>query len=108
MKQFAAVLNRFPLELVFWIGSLIAILILEPNAESHFSLCPLSQLGFDWCPGCGLGRSMNLLAHGDFQASWSMHPLGMVAFVVIAHRIWNLIKNIKTTHNYGKCIETPS
>lgn len=75
--------------------------MLEPHSESHFSLCPLSQLGFDLCPGCGLGRSMNLLANGDFQASWSMHPLGMVAFVVIFHRIWNLVKNLKTTHNYG-------
>ncbi|WP_332911961.1 DUF2752 domain-containing protein [Algoriphagus boritolerans] len=46
---------------------------MEPHAESHLSLCPLNQLGFEWCPGCGLGRSMNLLAHGDFQASWSMH-----------------------------------
>lgn len=101
MKQFTAYLNRFPLELVFWIGCLIAILILEPNSESHLSLCPLNQLGFDWCPGCGLGRSMNLLAYGEFQASWSMHPLGMVAFVVIFHRIWNLIKTLKTTHNYG-------
>ena len=101
MKQITAYLNWFPLELFFWVGSLIAILMLEPNTANHMSLCPLSQLGFDWCPGCGLGRSMNLLAHGEFSDSWSMHPLGMLAYVVIFHRIWNLVKNLKTTHNYG-------
>ncbi|WP_245693237.1 DUF2752 domain-containing protein [Algoriphagus alkaliphilus] len=51
---------------------------------------------------------MSLLAHGEFEASLSMHPLGILAFGVIFHRIWNLVKNLKTTHNYGKCIETPS
>jgi hypothetical protein len=101
MKQIAAYLNRLPLELVFWTGSLIAILVLEPDSGSHLSLCPLSQLGFDWCPGCGLGRSMNFLAHGDFKASWSMHPLAILAYAVIFHRIWILVRNFKTTHNYG-------
>ncbi|WP_296703003.1 DUF2752 domain-containing protein [Algoriphagus sp.] len=101
MKEITQRLQRFPVELIFWIGSLVAILLLDPNSGTHFSLCPLDQLGFDWCPGCGLGRSMNLLAKGDFQASWSMHPLAMLAFVVIFSRIWQLIKNLKTTHNYG-------
>ncbi|MBN7816735.1 DUF2752 domain-containing protein [Algoriphagus pacificus] len=101
MKEISRQLQRFPLELAFWVGSLVAILLLEPHAATHFSLCPLDQLGFTWCPGCGLGRSMNLLARGDFQASWSMHPLAMLAYVVIFTRIWQLIKNLKTTHNYG-------
>lgn len=101
MKDFSVYLTRIPLELVFWTGGLIAILFLEPNSASHLSLCPLSQLGFDWCPGCGLGRSMNLLAAGQFKESWSMHPLAIVAYAVIFHRIWVLIRNIKTTHNYG-------
>jgi hypothetical protein len=101
MKQFSAYLNRIPLELVFWMGSLLALFILDPHSESHLSLCPLSQLGFDWCPGCGLGRSMSLLARGEFTASWSMHPLAMLAYGVIFHRIWNLINNLKKTHNYG-------
>jgi hypothetical protein len=101
MKRFTHLLSRFPLELVIWIGSIFAILALDPMGEAHVSLCPLDQLGLDWCPGCGLGRSMNLLAHGEIQASWSMHPLAMFAFVVIFSRIWTLIKNLKTTYNYG-------
>ncbi|MCE7054629.1 DUF2752 domain-containing protein [Algoriphagus sp. AGSA1] len=44
---------------------------------------------------------MSLLARGEFQASWSMHPLASLAYLVIIARIWQLIKNLKTTHNYG-------
>ncbi|WP_262912227.1 DUF2752 domain-containing protein [Algoriphagus sp. AGSA1] len=101
MKVITQGFSKLPLELVFWIGSLIAVLFLDPHGGSHFSLCPLSQLGIEWCPGCGLGRSMSLLARGEFQASWSMHPLASLAYLVIIARIWQLIKNLKTTHNYG-------
>jgi hypothetical protein len=101
MKEITSWIRRIPLELIFWIGSLIAIFTINPDAGHHFSLCPLDSMGFSWCPGCGLGRSMSLLARGEIQASWSMHPLAMLAFGVILHRIWTLIKNLKTTHNYG-------
>ena len=101
MKRIGNFIRIFPLELVFWIGALIGILFIDPYGAQHFTLCPLENLGFHWCPGCGLGRSMSLLARGEIQASWSMHPLAMLAFGVILHRIWTLIKNLKTTHNYG-------
>lgn len=101
MKVITQWISNLPLELIFWIGSLVAVILLNPHGGSHLSLCPLSQLGFDWCPGCGLGRSMSLLARGEFQASWNMHPLAVLAYVVIISRIWQLIRNLKTTHNYG-------
>jgi hypothetical protein len=101
MKQITTWFKRIPLELVFWLGSIISILTINPDLGNHFSLCPLENLGFDWCPGCGLGRSMNLLVRGDIQASWSMHPLAMLAVGVIFHRIWTLIKNFKTTYTHG-------
>ncbi|MFC3881152.1 DUF2752 domain-containing protein [Algoriphagus namhaensis] len=101
MKEITNWLQRVPLELIFWIGSLISILMINPDSSTHFTLCPLSQLGFEWCPGCGLGRSMNLLARGHLAESWSMHQLAMLAYVVIFSRIWTLIKNLKHTHNYG-------
>lgn len=101
MKKMISILRKFPLELVFWLSCIVAIFLLELKEETHVSLCPLDQLGFDWCPGCGLGRSMNLLVQGEIQASWSMHPLAMFAFVVIFSRIWTLIKNLKTINYYG-------
>ncbi|MBS9524641.1 DUF2752 domain-containing protein [Litoribacter alkaliphilus] len=102
MKQYLQhIVQKFPLELLFWITALIVIWYLEPAGAAHFSLCPLDQLGASWCPGCGLGRAMNLLMHGDWLASFSMHPLAGFAFVVILLRIVKLIKNFKNYHYYG-------
>ncbi|MFN3800877.1 DUF2752 domain-containing protein [Belliella pelovolcani] len=101
MKKAFTYFRKLPLELIFWIGALIGILRIDPYGPQHFSLCPLDNLGFTWCPGCGLGRAMSLLTKGDFQESWSMHPLAMFAFAVILFRIYELIKNLKTTKHYG-------
>ncbi len=101
MNRIRTVLSKTPLELIFWIGALIGIFLIDPYGAHHFSLCPLDNLGLDWCPGCGLGRAMSLLSKGNIQASWSMHPLAMFAFAVIVFRIFELIRNIKTTKYYG-------
>jgi hypothetical protein len=101
MNKIKAIISKIPLELIFWIGAMIGILWIDPYGPRHFTLCPLDNLGLEWCPGCGLGRAMSLLSKGDIQASWSMHPLAMFAFAVIAYRIIELIKNLKTTKHYG-------
>jgi hypothetical protein len=44
---------------------------------------------------------MNLLARGEFLASWEMHPLASLAYPVIFHRIWVLIKQLKQHAHYG-------
>jgi hypothetical protein len=97
VKQWA---KQIPLELIFWIGSIAAILTINPEVEA-FSICPLHHLGFDWCPGCGLGRAMNLLARGEFLASWQLHPAAGLAYGAIFHRIWVLIKQLKHRAHYG-------
>jgi hypothetical protein len=101
MKRIGTLIRTFPLELVFWIGALIGILFIDPYGAQHFTLCPLENLGFHWCPGCGLGRAMSLLTKGDIAASWSMHPLAMFAFGAIGYRIFELIRHLKTTNHYG-------
>jgi hypothetical protein len=101
MKKIGNIFQRIPLELIFWIGALIGILFIDPYGAQHFTLCPLDNLGFHWCPGCGLGRAMSLLTKGDIKASWSMHPLAMFAFAAIGYRIIELIRNLKTTNHYG-------
>jgi hypothetical protein len=100
MKNKAAMFKKLPIELIFWLTALISLWFFDPYGN-HYSLCPLSNLGIDWCPGCGLGRSMALLMKGHFIASWEMHPLGGFALVVIIFRIFEIIKNLKTTKNYG-------
>ena len=100
MKKLRHRLQTIPVELIVWIVSVLAIFTINPYSDS-LSLCPLDNLGLHWCPGCGLGRAMNLLARGEFLASWKMHPLASFAYGVIFHRIWVLIKQLKSKTHYG-------
>ena len=85
MKHF----KSFPLELVFWIIALVLLAMANPHAH-HFSLCPLANLGIDWCPGCGLGRSISALFHGEIGNSLDFHWFGIPALLVIVFRIITL------------------
>ncbi len=73
---------------------------MDPSG-THFSVCILNNLGLEWCPGCGLGRSMALLMNGEFYESWNRHPLAGFALIVILYRIIEIIKHLKITYNYG-------
>jgi hypothetical protein len=42
------------LEAAIWIGALLYLAILHTPGETHFTICPINNLGFDFCPGCGL------------------------------------------------------
>ncbi|SFH10424.1 DUF2752 domain-containing protein [Pedobacter insulae] len=83
-------MKRFPIELVFWITALVLLANANPHAH-HFSLCPLANLGVEWCPGCGLGRSISALFHGEFKESLNFHWFGIPALMVIIYRITKLI-----------------
>ncbi len=85
--------KSFPLELFFWVTALI-LLATANSHEHHFTLCPLANLGFkDWCPGCGIGRSISHILHGEFTESFSEHWFGFPALLIIVYRIYTLIKN---------------
>lgn len=85
-------IKSFPLELFFWITALV--LLAATNAhEHHFTLCPLANLGFEnWCPGCGLGRSISHILHGELTESFSEHWFGLPALLIILYRIYTLTK----------------
>lgn len=100
MKELRHQLKAFPLELITWIAGILAVLSINPDTDT-LSLCPLDRLGLTWCPGCGLGRAMNLIARGKFLASWEMHPMAALAYGVILQRIWVLFKQLKNKGYYG-------
>jgi hypothetical protein len=83
----------FPLELFCWISALVLLATADPHAH-HFTLCPLANLGITWCPGCGLGRSITSLFHGELSASFSHHWLGLPALALIGNRIFQLSKQL--------------
>ncbi|MFZ6013592.1 MAG: DUF2752 domain-containing protein, partial [Bacteroidota bacterium] len=57
-------------------------------------------LGFDFCPGCGLGKSISYFFHGEISRSFATHPMGMAAVVILIFRNVDLIK--KYLQHYGK------
>jgi hypothetical protein len=80
-------------EALIWISGLAYLLLVHSPGETHFTICPISNLGFKFCPGCGLGNSISYLFNGDFVSSFQAHPLGIFALIVISIRIFSLIKN---------------
>lgn len=89
--------NRF-VEVAFWILGLVYLAFLDP-AKQHFSLCPFHYLNL-WCPGCGLGRSISYIFHGEIGLSFHTHWFGVPALLIISHRIFSLIKSASTHKSY--------
>ncbi|MFI5251790.1 MAG: DUF2752 domain-containing protein [Bacteroidota bacterium] len=75
-----------------WLLALLYMGLMNPTADSHFSLCLFKNLGFKYCPGCGLGHSISFLLHGQFAQSFHSHPLGIAAVPILIHRIITLIR----------------
>ncbi len=72
-----------------------------PSSGSQFSFCILKLLGFDHCPGCGIGHAMGYFIRGNFTASFESHPLGSFAVIIIMSRIYTLLRlHIFPNKNY--------
>ncbi len=91
----------YNLEIGIWCSALIYFSVIDPTVPQLFSLCPLHNLGFDFCPGCGLGRSISYVLHGDIVASLKCHPLGIPAAIILGQRIYHLSKNIFRYQHYS-------
>lgn len=88
-------LRYLPLELLFWLTALILLAFADPHVKGdhqHFTLCPLANLGFSGCPGCGIGRSITQLMHGNLAESFKQHWFGLPALLIISWRIIVLIR----------------
>jgi hypothetical protein len=81
------------IEAFIWTCGLFYLIFINSPEAYHFTICPISNLGFDFCPGCGLGNSISFLFQGNLEASFQSHPFGIFAFVIIVTRIISLIKN---------------
>lgn len=87
IERFKPYLASIKLEALIWIAGLVVLMMIDPYSSEHLSICPLHNIGLDFCPGCGLGRSISLIFRGDIAASISAHPLGIPALVILLHRI---------------------
>jgi hypothetical protein len=80
------------LELMFWISSLVYLSVINPNSNSNYSFCIYKFLGFKWCPGCGIGKSISFLIHGNISESFKSHWFGFFALLIILKRIIGILK----------------
>lgn len=83
-----------------WVIALLVLACINPHSENLVSFCPLHYFGFEFCPGCGLGKSISHLLHGDPVTSFKTHPLGIFAFIILLTRIITLTK--KSIQRHGQ------
>lgn len=85
-----SIVRAIGLEPILWLGGIATLAILGATSETHFTICPLALAGLDFCPGCGLGRSIALLLHGEVVRSFEAHWLGLPATVILVGRSLSL------------------
>jgi hypothetical protein len=82
---------RKHLEAIIWVTAIVLLAMTNP-VDQCYSLCLFHHLGFDWCPGCGLGHAISWLFRGDVLASFNAHPLGIPAVCIIVFRVVTIIR----------------
>ncbi|MBI1341975.1 MAG: DUF2752 domain-containing protein [Terrimonas sp.] len=89
-------------ELLVWLTALIFLYCINTEGEGHFTLCVFRLLGFEHCPGCGIGRSIHEAMHFNWNGSWHFHWFGIPALLIIIVRLFHLLKNLFYGPNAAK------
>ncbi|MCG7857126.1 DUF2752 domain-containing protein [Flavihumibacter sediminis] len=79
-------------ELLAWVSALLWLYFMVDPGQQQPGYCPFHWLGFDQCPGCGIGRSIHAAMHLQWKVSWNYHWMGIPALIIILHRIYSLIQ----------------
>ncbi len=93
---------HLPVEALVWSAGLIILALYNPYHGEHMSMCVFNNVGFKFCPGCGLGRSVSYFFHADVIMSFSAHPAGIPAVIILLFRIYKsslyYIKRLKLNY----------
>ena len=93
LNKIVKILKQIDLEAFFWLTAFAYLAFINPYSPKDLDLCLFSLAGIENCPGCGLGKSISMVFHGDFTSSFNAHPLGIPAIILIVKRIYTIIKN---------------
>lgn len=78
-------------EAFIWLGALAFLALSDPSVH-HYTLCPLDNMGFHYCPGCGLGRAIGYIFRLEARESVISHPLGIPAVILMGYRIFKVFR----------------
>jgi len=95
MRKLFNKLQRPETEAILWIIGLVYLYFVNPYETHHYTFCAFKLVGIESCPGCGLGRSIAFIYHGDILTSIKTHPLGIFALLLISYRIIKLFSKSK-------------
>jgi hypothetical protein len=56
----------------------VCIYVFDPKASGIYPICPFHALTGLHCPGCGTGRAMHELLHGNVWAAMHYNPLAVI------------------------------
>ncbi len=56
-------------------GATVLVAFVDPNEPGHYPTCPFFALTGYYCPGCGMMRLVNALAHGRVGVAFGFNPL---------------------------------
>ncbi len=83
--------REYPWEAFIWIAGIAVVAISDPSVDFDFTLCLFKLIGFENCPGCGLGHAIGYLFRGELLQSFEAHVLGMPALIALVGRIVHLL-----------------
>jgi len=93
-------LRQIEPEAIIWFTGLILLASSNPLSDEHFTLFLPDILFGIKSPGYNLGHSIAYLFRFEIANSFSAHPLGIPAFLVLTYRIIKLVK--QTINNINK------
>jgi hypothetical protein len=78
-------LQRHSTQLIWLL--LLLLLYLMDTTKATFSFCLFRLIGFESCPGCGLGHAIHDALHFQLKESFQAHPLGIPAVIGILYHV---------------------
>lgn len=85
---------------LIWSIALMLLFFMDPT-KNDVTFCIPRMLGFQYCPGCGIGHAIHHVLHLRFAQSLQEHWLGIPAtvgiFYMIVQPFFHRLQ-IRTTH----------
>lgn len=82
----------------FSIG-LLLLALMDPYTSTGPGWCLLENVGFQYCPGDGLGHSISFFFRGEFDSALKANILGPFSVIVLSGRILYLVYQNWLNHN---------